>query len=299
MESCEVDIKQQKVVVTGNVDVGALLKMLVKKTGKHAELLPEVGTIHKTKKKKKKAVVQDDEESQSVQENRAEEERVSNCEEELKRNSETGQTEEQNAEIGSDAPPSAAVNVEEGKKNKSKGQKGNEKIHIPPPPPLDHKDKPPSLTNIPPRQQSQTNGQTSSAPPLADHIPPRHPAPSTSLPANTATAARYNQHSQVDGQTSSRPPFLPNHVPPRHQGTRLSYHYPQPQQQPVYSMSYNVAPRPPTSAAYGYQSSVGYRPRPYRLYDDEVEYDAYGYRQQQPESFGMFSDENPNACSIV
>lgn len=51
MESYEVDIKQQKGVVTGNVDFVALLKTLVKKTGKHAKLWPEDGTIHKTKKR--------------------------------------------------------------------------------------------------------------------------------------------------------------------------------------------------------------------------------------------------------
>ncbi|CBI39526.3 unnamed protein product, partial [Vitis vinifera] len=56
----EIDTRQQKVCVTGNVDVETLLKKLVK-NGKHAELWPEKADHQKEKKSKNKEKQKDQE----------------------------------------------------------------------------------------------------------------------------------------------------------------------------------------------------------------------------------------------
>ncbi|KAL9687735.1 hypothetical protein QQ045_032142 [Rhodiola kirilowii] len=339
VESCDVDIKQQRVVVTGDVNADTLIAKLVKKTGKHAELWPEQKIQRKKKSREKTR-----RESDGAQSDRAEEQGSRGSDEpKTNGNSETAEGGEDEDDVEEDRQPEKKAmaeglaespspsaeamekNIKDGNKNKSKGRTGNEKIQR-------RVENPPIEDNQPPPRHPEVNRQLNSTQSSVapNHVPPRHPYPSTSPQAKitcaTATSVPYPQpppsynhlqpiftvsyNAAPQPQTSLSTTHPPLNAAPHSYPARPppSYYYSHQQPQPAYTMNYNnAAPQPQAnrSATQPFNSAGYYESRPsnyysdyHRSYDDQVDYDAYAYRQQ-PESLGMFSDENPNACLIM
>ncbi|KAF9681566.1 hypothetical protein SADUNF_Sadunf05G0015000 [Salix dunnii] len=72
--TADVDLRQQKVTVIGNVDADTLIKKLVKKTGKHAELWPEKADNKQKDKKKEKGKEKEKEKEKESDEESSDEE---------------------------------------------------------------------------------------------------------------------------------------------------------------------------------------------------------------------------------
>uniref|UniRef100_A0A7N0UH99 HMA domain-containing protein n=1 Tax=Kalanchoe fedtschenkoi TaxID=63787 RepID=A0A7N0UH99_KALFE len=324
VESCDVDIKQQRVVVevTGNVDADTLISKLVKKTGKHAELWPEP-KVHRKKKPKEKPAQESDQPQNIVEEqqrgvsneeppksNENSEAAVAEKDKEAVREDgmlpEDKKKQKKKAAVG-DSPPSAEGNggegrektVSDGSKKKSKGQNGNEKSQN--------------------RSQSQPV-EDNNHPLPPNPVPPRRPHPATPAslngpPNQVPTRGLHHPMSPRVNDTSTRAHYA---QPPPHAAVPPGYYYTPPQPQPIYTVSYSAAPppqmshgrtyyaaaQPANSSSYVYQGAGAYhRPYNYGAYhsnDDQVDYETTTYAYgQQPESFGLFSDENPNACLIM
>ncbi|KAJ0014367.1 hypothetical protein Pint_19801 [Pistacia integerrima] len=316
----EIDLRQQKVTVFGDVDAETLIKKLEKKYGKHAELWPEQKEKKKSKSKNKEKQQQQNDHESSEENNSAEKETgkvegqgqdsskqnennggksngdgvhvVKICEGGATSTSKSGgQVKEVKNEVkqvvmlpaGGQSPVAekkvggeseggadksgAGGGGGGGKKKKKKGHKGNNNNNV-------------------------GEGEAE---------------PSSNAPAGTGSPVHVHGHGpgphgpSVQGHI----PSTANYSPPRQHG----YQYPPPHYYPppVYAVSYNTAhpstgystsyyaAAPTTTYTYAYTNpGVGSDPAP-----SDFDTYSYSYPPQPSGSFEMFSDENPNACSIM
>ncbi|XP_060219205.1 heavy metal-associated isoprenylated plant protein 35-like [Lycium barbarum] len=317
----DIDLKQQRATVTGDVEAESLLRKL-QKSGKHAELIPQQSTDHKEKKpskpknkdkqngpQNKEAPTTSQSETSNHKDVKSTEKNVvpkepsgktQDASNEIPRKSEqssTGSTkpEEKTGTGSADEPAVSKDNVggdETVKESKSEGKKpvtdsaGKQQI------PSDNASAsgeksggdPGDEANSTIGKKKKKKGQNSNT----------EGTPSIVVPAGP----QFEHHDM--GPQISAPA---NHSPPRHPG----YHY-YPQQgpqyyapPPAYVVSYNTAqptsnytasyyaPTPPTSYAYTYSGPVTVPPPS----------DVDTYPRQPLDSFEMFSDENPNGCFIM
>ncbi|KAG6645997.1 heavy metal-associated isoprenylated plant protein 35-like [Carya illinoinensis] len=274
----DVDLKQQKVIVIGNLNPEILIKKLVK-TGKHAELWPEkAGTKERKHGKHKNKEKQSDQESseESNHGDDKEKETVVVGDQDPAKNCDGcgggvatgktgGQAKEPKPEVnvlsGNQAPAAdkKGGGGSGGKKKKKKGHTArNSKVDG-----AEHSgNAPPCTGSANGTGQGPILAPANSSPPL-QHVYPRY------LPAN--------------------------YSPPRqHLYDQYPHHY---NVTPMYATSYSVA----------YPSSTSYYTSPPISYDY-----LYILQGQHPPadrdmcsllrrtvSFEIFSDENPNGCSIM
>ncbi|KAJ4842288.1 hypothetical protein Tsubulata_028853 [Turnera subulata] len=322
----DIDLRQQKVTVVGNVEAETLIKRLVKKTGKHAELWPEKADQKEKKKGKAKNKEKEKEKQRDQENNNNSEEDNDGGENEketvvkaevVKIQDPTPPTKAttENVHVISHKPPSEAggggaktgtVQVKEvkidvkpttvtlpagnqspvaekkvggeseggadknggggggggsgGKKKKKKGHKGN-----------------------------NTNSNNNNN----NHHGEEGEHSSGHAPAGSGSPTHHNI-----GQVQMVHPA--NQSPPRHHHGYHDYpvqHYYAP---PVYAVSSNVAYpstsyggsyyAPPYSYAYMHPGNASVEPPPP---------DLESYSSQPSDSFEIFSDENPNACSVM
>ncbi|CAI0551156.1 unnamed protein product [Linum tenue] len=277
----DVDLRQQKVTVIGNVEGETLIRKLVK-TGKHAELWPESNPGEQKKKKKKSK--KEKEKQEDSDEDGGENEKPEVLQ--LQNPSKTGEngavrvavqfkemkieTVKQCPPMGSMAEPPVAekrVGFEGGdcgaaetsggaakkKKKKRKGSGGGN-------------------GNGGVEQGEQQ--QPCDAPPHGGSPPP---------PAHGGGGGGQTQvHVPYPGTNHHAPHHHPHQFPPPH-------HYYAP---PVYAVSYNTA-YPSTSFGASY-----YAPPQYSYAHVQQPSDP-GYSYRPSDSFEIFSDENPNACSVM
>ncbi|KAM3219166.1 heavy metal-associated isoprenylated plant protein 35 isoform X1 [Capsicum annuum] len=326
----DIDLKQQKATVTGNVEPEALLRKL-HKSGKHAELVPQQ-TDHKEKKsaKSKKKEKETDPQSKASAASTSQPHtkstgktvlpkepsaKIEDASREVPQKSEESSTgpakpEEETASGSADEPAAPKEKTDETvKEEKSEGKKpvtdtaGKQQI----PEAAAEKKVTESDNNASASAEKSGGGPVSEASGSvgkkkkkkgqnsnnAEGTTPT-PTPSIVLPAGPVFE-HHNMGPQVSAPT--------NEIPPRQPG----YHY-YPQQgpqfyvpQPAYVVSYNTAQ--PTSS---YTASY-YAPAPPTSYAytysgpvaEPPPSDVDTYPRQPLDSFEMFSDENPNGCFIM
>ncbi|KAA0048026.1 heavy metal-associated isoprenylated plant protein 36 [Cucumis melo var. makuwa] len=265
----DIDLKQQKVVVKGNVESETLIKKLLK-TGKHAELWPEKGKSKGKSKKKEKH--SDSESSGESSGHEDEKEKVKfEVQDPTKNGDPTGKIidggGDSQAKQAGTAPTGDGQTVGgAGKKKKKKKKKksgggggGN------------------------------ASGEAPGDPP-ANGAPPSEPNPG---------------HSDTGPQPMAGPvqvPIVVNESPTRHYVTQYQPHY---IPHPVYSVRYSTAyamssqPRRESYYATPQQYSYAYVHPGVRPEIDSPPSDYEPYSSQPSDSLEIFSDENPNGCSIV
>ncbi|KAL8545571.1 hypothetical protein ACS0TY_005638 [Phlomoides rotata] len=282
VESVDVDIKQQKVTVIGNVDVDTLVKKLVK-SGKNAQVWPQKeekkDKIHGNGKSKEKEIDSerkiDHGEAISVSEN-AKSPEIST-----------------KAELGAAGAPGKAAGGVQEKESKWKKSEENPTAVVEPAPAAEKEKEAVEKSN---------GGGTSSKKKKKKGQSDNPAAPSGVAVAPPAQRESRNQ------EPGPLPPA--NHSPPRghHYPPPHSYYTPPPPpHQPVYAVSYNTAY--PTSS---YTASYYAAPPPYSNaymhpdpppsdphYTPPPPYDPDLNPRQPLDSFEIFSDENPNGCFIM
>lgn len=299
----DIDLKQQKVTVIGNVDGQTLVKKLVK-TGKHAELWPE--KADQKEQKQEKAKNKEKKSSPESSTTPTTKESAANGGDKEK---ETAKTEasvqpeppktKNNGENVNTTPEAgnAGKSNEGGATGKVGGQVKESKVEVkqsvtPPAP-----GQAPAAENEGGAEKSGTNGGGKKKKKKGHK-------------GNSANNAEGGEHSnnapagselvpgptQVPHAGNATIPFPTNHSPPHHPFPDYPSHYHGP---PVYAVSYNTAY--PSNA---YSGSYYASPPPYPSYTymhSGPPPPDYGmYPPPQPsDSFEIFSDENPNACSIM
>ncbi|CAN0897143.1 Heavy metal-associated isoprenylated plant protein 36, partial [Linum grandiflorum] len=282
----EIDLRQQKVTVIGNVDGEALVRKLVK-MGKHAELWPE--EKKKKKKKKKKPKEEEDEEEEDSD------------------GEDGGETDAGKAEAqGGGEPGGGRVGVQFKEATVTMGvgflPGGN-----PPPVVVGGEGTDGGVAKKKKKKKRKSHGNVNvnggggggGGGEEGEQKPCDGPAPSGSPhppPGQTQVQGAY-------GPANGMPPSQQNpyQYPPLNQ-----YHHAPPQ--PVYAVSYNTAN--PTRGSYGTASSSYYSAPQYSYAyvhpgarelsppsDGGESYSVYSSRPA--DSFEIFSDENPNACSLM
>ncbi|XP_057962563.1 heavy metal-associated isoprenylated plant protein 36 [Malania oleifera] len=335
----DIDLKQQKVTVNGNVDAQILIKKL-NKNGKHAELWPEKAQQKENKsgKGKNKGKQNDpadnsegsdhgDKEQEEVPKAEAPSSSAKNSTEAapMPKNSEgaapaktnEGNAPAKNSEQGGGSGPAAGgAKSSDGGAASKNGGSGQSK-------------------------GSKTEGKKPDAPPVENHSPA--PAPALATDKKCAESERGDDsHKSNDGSgggkknkkkgqngnagnnSESAPPggapvgtgspghppsqatvtVPPNHSPPHHP----VYQYPPPYHAtPVSVVSYNTshstgnysasyyASQPTNSYSYSYSHSYTHP----GMETEPPPSDFDSYPPQPSNSFELFSDENPNACSIM
>ncbi|KAI4310950.1 hypothetical protein MLD38_035892 [Melastoma candidum] len=325
VERVDIDLKQHKVCVQGNVDPQTVIWKL-EKAGKHAELWPqeekpvskESKKLNKVKDKskdKQKNSLDKVDSDQSRLENRKVESPAPGGE--AKHEAEDGKGRKAEdarnkgpemahnpaiVETGAGAAEKEATTAPEGsqsptdvnggktvegngenkkKKKKSKGQDRKketcetDEVHS--------LEKDAAAGTTLPGCSNSNNGPVNQGPPRQPRVlhpehnyqsrGPVHEPPPDEFPASNGGYYNY-----------SPPP------PQRHQGPpvyAVNYHTAHPCG--VYGTSQYYAPHPPMNTYHEYLHPRQEEPRPY--------YDPY--YQRPPESFQLFSDENPNACSLM
>ncbi|WCJ43111.1 Heavy metal transport/detoxification superfamily protein [Euphorbia peplus] len=266
----EIDLRQQKVTVIGNVDSETLISKLLK-AGKHAEVWPEKADNKEKKKGKSKNKDKDkDKENKEDQSEQESEDEGVEKEKETIRSTEVViiQDPSKISDIGINVADKKSGNESEGggekttgggsggkkkKKKKNKGHNGN-------------------------NNNNNVEG--------GEH--------SNDAPAGTGSV------SQVYGPFGQGPMMSEaNHSPPRHPMYQYPVHYYAPPPT-VYAVNYNTAI---PSASYG--ASV-YAPPSYSYaymhpgtMSEPQPSDMESYSSEPSGSFEIFSDENPNACSVM
>ncbi|XP_009778243.1 heavy metal-associated isoprenylated plant protein 35-like [Nicotiana tabacum] len=330
----DIDLKQQRATVTGNVEAESLLRRL-QKSGKHAELLPQQSD-HKEKKplknkNKEKPIDQQSKEATTSQPDTSINKEVKPKVKVVVPKEASGKIQAASGEVPtkSEKPSSGSVKPEDeagtgsgdgqagAQGSEAGGEKGNSDEAV---------------------KESKSKGKKPETASVGEHIPvaaEKKGADSDNasvsgeksgggpgVEASGSTGKKKKKKGQnsntTEGTQSSVAPagaefehhdmgpqaFVPtNGSPPRHPG----YHY-YPQQgpqyyapPPAYVVSYNTAqptstytasyyaPAPPTSYAYTYSGPVTEPPPS----------DLDSYPRQPLDSFEMFSDENPNGCSVM
>ncbi|XP_010480216.1 PREDICTED: heavy metal-associated isoprenylated plant protein 3-like [Camelina sativa] len=289
----DIDVSQHRVTVIGIVSPEILLKKL-HKAGKNAELVPEeipdlvenkpkpVDPNEKNKNKKKEERVQitTDEATSSVTD-KPEKTDAGKCDNQV--SEKTDAKECGSGDGGENAP------VKEEKKDVVK-QKDTVKEESPSPPadspaPAGKKvEETGGAGNGKVGKKKKNIGQNLSAP----NNPTGGPTRSQSLPP-PATEDHDRSINQIN--------VIPNNNPPRHD----MYLYPAPNYyapQVMYGVSYNVAQPPLSADAASYYTP----PPPYSyayMHNSYQPSDQNAYPSRPSDSFELFSDENPNGCSVM
>lgn len=302
--SIDVDAKQHKVTVTGNVDSNTLIKRL-EKSGKHAELWPDSQKTRGKSKKNKDSSSQNRQEQPQDQANQnnstvesekgtviAEEQPQNNDKPENSNsgNGNTGNNSQERAKevrfsgniptaANENGPPenNAGGNIgggDGGKKKKKKGHKGNN-------------------TNAATTATSN-NGNNNNDESAARPQQPNGAAQSSESPPpqpGEATGPYPNPSPSPDNMSPSRQP--PNNrayeYPP-------AYYTPPP---PVYGVSYSTAYPSYTSSYYSAPPPYSYAYVHGTVVEPPPPSDWNSASTQPSDTFEMFSDENPNACSVM
>ncbi|PPD90088.1 hypothetical protein GOBAR_DD12973 [Gossypium barbadense] len=290
------DLKQQKATVKANLHVNAetLIKKLVKK-GRHAELWPE-----KAESKEKKQGKPKNKDKQGGQANAEEanngdhggDKQKETVKNEVKVQQEDGAKSSENGG-GSSKNGEGCSNVSKANDQGGGGAACKNGVQVKEPKP-EVKQNVISVAGNHGSKKNKKKGQKANA----DEGGEQHPG--------DAVPASIGSHFKVHGPHGSVPmPSPANHSPPRqHPMYEYPTYYHAP---PVYLTSYNMA-YPSSSYTASYYTS----PPPYsyaymhpghtaeRQTSDMDMYSSYpSYSSHQSDSFEMFSDENPNACSIM
>ncbi|XP_038889488.1 heavy metal-associated isoprenylated plant protein 36-like [Benincasa hispida] len=263
----DIDLKQQKVVVKGNVESETLIKKLLK-TGKHAELWPEKGKSKgKSKKKEKNSDSESSDESSGHED---EKEKVKFEVQDPTKNGDPagkiigGSGDSQAKQPGTAPAGDGQTSGGGGKKKKKKKKK----------------------------KSGGGGGGNASV-----EAPGGHPA--NGVPPAGADPG----HLEPGPQPAPGPlPIIANESPPRHFVTQYAPHY---IAHPVYSVRYSTAyatcsqPQRESYYATPQQYSYAYVHPGVRPQLDSPPSDFEPYSSHPSDSLEIFSDENPNGCSIV
>ncbi|CAM8891702.1 unnamed protein product [Rhodiola kirilowii] len=301
--SSDVDLKQQKVTVTGNIDVNTLISKLIKKTGKHAELWPEVKTeqdVRKQSKQKPKRKPPLDE--------------VKKAEDEVtKEKPKTGTTSikspEKNADQEAEKTPAtkttsaASYGGGEGGVVKQSEDKQVE--------PISDEKKEESTASKTPKETVDSEKETGDKKKTAVGGGAAAEEGSASVckknkkkgqngkqkleTRERANASDATNENQPQYHSSNQSP--PRHYPAHMYGPPPSFHAP-----PVYTVSYNTTPYPASSYGASYYAMPPPHTEAYAYSGSNAEYrpsNSASYQSQPSETFELFSDENPNACSLM
>ncbi|XP_015939785.1 heavy metal-associated isoprenylated plant protein 35 [Arachis duranensis] len=350
VDTIDVDLRQQKVVVTGNVDSDILIMKLINKTGKHAELWPQPPPpppSDSNKKKKKKVKPPENKENQN------DDVAETSGESSNKHQSEKNDKETVVKVVVQDAPTKNRVednnynaakkkNVNEGCASGKAGVQIQEPKHevkqtvvLPagnPPPPVTEKkvsvavqvseegeasgiEKSGGAKNK--KKKSKGNNINNNENEGSSNVSATGEAPVTS-----GSGSQPHGQGHCHGHGHGPEPVPPqvagpaNESPPRHRSYHQyppHYYAPPPPNPPVYTVSYHTAY--PSSSRYG-SASYYAPPQPYSYahvvhqhppypppytYESESYTPSYNNMPSQPssDSFEFFSEENPNACSVM
>ncbi|OAY44051.1 heavy metal-associated isoprenylated plant protein 35 [Manihot esculenta] len=302
--TAEIDLRQQKVTVLGNVDADTLIKKLVK-AGKHAELWPEKADQKEKKKGKSK-----NKEKEKEKEKQSDPE---NGDEDGEKEKETVKTEEiqiqdpsKPTENGSSThKPEMTNNVgkpsEGGTTSKPAAGGQMKEVTIDEKPPVTTpagSQSPPPVTDKKGSSENEgggaekggsggkkkkKNGQKGNTTNVDEG---EH---SSDAPAGTGSP------SQGNGQGPIHYPI--NQSPPHHHVSHYPPHYYAPP--PVYAAHYNTAHPSTSYGASIYPPSYSYVYMHPGTASEPPTSDLDSDLSQPSDSFEIFSDENPNACSIM
>ncbi|CAL0300100.1 unnamed protein product [Lupinus luteus] len=319
-----IDLRQQKVVVTGNVDSETLIKKLISKTGKLAELWPE--KPESKKKKQPKPEKQQQSDAESGEENGEEKETVKvMVQEEATAKNTEGNINVKQQQPGGEGCVTGKPGVQFQEPKPELRQTVTVLTGNQPPPGTEKKV---SIAVQVPNENEQASSAPATVAPggssggkkkkkkksksaaASGGVTVEH---SADVPVTTGGPGNQSQVNPVHhglGGPGSVPmfPHPANESPPRHHMYHQyppHYYAPPP---PVYTVSYNQAY--PSSNSYG--ASYYTPPVPYSYAHvvspeggNEMEgpppyvYETESYTSQQPDSFELFSEENPNACSVM
>ncbi|KAJ1385556.1 Heavy metal-associated domain, HMA [Sesbania bispinosa] len=336
-----IDLRQQKVVVTGNVDGNTLIKKLTK-AGKHAELWPEKPPESKKKKqgkpenKEKQSDAENSEENINNQSGENEKETVEVVE--IPRNVEgTGNSTAKNSDghggVNGNKPNDGCATGKTGVQFQEPKPEVRGQTVILPAVPVTEK-KVSVAVQVPHENEASANEKSGGGPSAAGSSGGKKKkkkgkgnnnngnegatdtATVTVQPCGDAPVhGGLGNRSQGQGHFHGLRPTGPvpvsspaNESPPRH---HIHHQYPPhyyapPPAAPVYTVSYHTAH--PSSSSYG--AAYYAPPQPYSYAHvvrpgTEMEpppymYEPESYTSSQPsDSFVLFSDENPNACSVM
>ncbi|KAJ9180256.1 hypothetical protein P3X46_008525 [Hevea brasiliensis] len=296
----EIDLRQQKVTVLGNVDADTLIKKLVK-AGKHAELWPEKAD-HKEKKKGKSKNKEKEKGKEKLSDEESGDEGGEKEKQTVKTEAVQIQDPSKAPENGSTQKNPETINVakpsEGGTTSKAAagGQMKEVKIEVKQPEaspansPSPVADKKGSSENEGGAEKSgsgskkkKKKGQKGNNDNVDEGEHSGDALAGTGSP------------SQGDGQGSVGYPI--NHSPPNHHVYQYPPHYYAPP--PVHAAHYNTAHPSTSYGASVYPPAYSYvRMHPgsaSELPTSDLDADP----SQPSDSFEIFSDENPNACSIM
>ncbi|KAL1225462.1 Heavy metal-associated isoprenylated plant protein 35 [Cardamine amara subsp. amara] len=299
----DIDVKQHKVTVMGIISPEILLKKL-HKAGKNADLLPEIPDPEETKpidpkpkekKKKKEEKMETVDGATSSGSDKPESEKTEAAGDFISGDGGGGEVVK---------APATGKNCDPVKKEKKVVLKKKDSDQV----------KSPSPTETPSPEESSSpavekkvgesvgaagngnigkkkkkKGQNLST----AHNPTGAPARTQSLPPPITPATDHDRlFNQIDGHH-----ILTNNNPPRHD----MYPYPPPNYyapQVMYGVSYNIAQPPVSVDAASYYTP----PPPYSyayIHPGHQPFDQNPYPSRPSDSFELFSDENPNGCSVM
>ncbi|OIW07111.1 hypothetical protein TanjilG_02745 [Lupinus angustifolius] len=272
-----IDLRQQKVVVIGNIERETLIKKLISKTGKHAELWPE--KPDSKKKNHPKPDKQQHSDAESGEENDEDEETVKVIvqDEAVAKNTEGCATVKPGVQF-QELKPEVRQTVTVLTGNQPPPGTGNQSNATTPGGGGGGKKK---------KKKKKKSKSASGGGATVEHS---NDAPVTGGPGN---------QSQINQVHSSSVPMFSGNESPSYQN--MYHRYPI-QAPPVYTMSHNQVY--PSCSSYG-PSSYYTSTQPYS-YAHEMEgpppyvYDTESYTSpQSSNSFEIFSEENPNACYVM
>ncbi|KAK7277954.1 hypothetical protein RJT34_22975 [Clitoria ternatea] len=350
VHAIDIDLRQQKVIVTGIVDSETLIKKLISKTGKHAELWPE--KPDSKKKKQPKPDTQSDPENSDEEINQSaqndKEQPVKVVPQETSKNAETTPPNCKNVRINSDGGGNVVNKSSEGCSTSKTGVQFQEPkpevrqqtVILPAGPVTEKKVSVAVQVQVPEENEAQGNdksggvgGKKKKKKGKVNNNTTNNgnegATASASATGGTGAATVTVEHrgdapanggagSQSQGQGQGHTihvtgPGLPGSGPARESPPRhhAYHHYPPqyytpPPAAPVHTVSYHTvypsssygaayyAPPQPYSNARVVRPGYEMEPPPY-VYESE----QYTTTSQPSDSFEYFSDENPNACSVI
>ncbi|XP_065853136.1 heavy metal-associated isoprenylated plant protein 35 [Euphorbia lathyris] len=274
----EIDLRQQKVTVIGNVDGETLINKLLK-AGKHAEVWPEKAENKEKKKGKSKNKDKDKENKENQSDQESGEEGPEKEKETIKGTQVVIiQDPSKIGEIGIASKISDTTNVAVSSPagNESEGGGGGDKTTGGGGGSGGKKKKK--------KKNKGQNGNNNNA---------EGGEQSNDAPAGTGSVSQvYGPYGQVPLTSEA------NHSPPRHPIYQYPVHYYAPPPT-VYAVNYNTANPSTSYGASVYPPSYEYAYMHSGTMSEPPPLDLESYSSQPSESFEIFSDENPNACSIM
>ncbi|KAJ0231581.1 Heavy metal-associated isoprenylated plant protein 35 [Hirschfeldia incana] len=290
----DIDVKQNNVTVMGIVSPEILLKKL-HKSGKNADLLPEIPDPVRVENK-----------PVDPKENKPVDQKKKN----KKKKEEKPEITEKVTSSGSDKPESEKP---DGAGKCSSGDSGEacvpakeakcETLKKKDSTPADSSSPPPEDSTAPPAEKKaeessgsvgkkkKKKGQTVSS----VNNPTGGPTRARSLPLPTTTPPAAEDHDRSINQHDGHQ-MPTNNIPPRQD----MYHYPPNYYAPqvMYGVSYNVAQPPVSADAASYYSPAPPHSYAY-MHPGYPPSDQNPYPSRPSDSFELFSDENPNGCSVM